>query len=107
MRRRILVALRAGAAVVPLALVSPHAASATTNTTAADAAPDVEYEVLPAVAQDPLGITVAPDGRVIWTEREGTLNVLKPDGTQIVAGRVPVSAAGYGRAVPCALCVEE
>ena len=37
-------------------------------------------------------IQVAPDGRVIWTEREGALKVLLPNGNQITAGRLPVSA---------------
>src|SRR4051812_2836069 len=61
---------------------------------------DVEYEVLSVETQDPLGIDVAPDGRVLWTEREGTLNVLKPDGSQVVAGHLPVSAGAYGGGPP-------
>jgi glucose/arabinose dehydrogenase len=79
-----------------------------TGQTAAQAAgsDDVEYEVLSVATQDPLGIDVAPDGRVIWTEREGTVNVLNPDGSVVVAGHVPVSASGYGGALPCATCTE-
>jgi glucose/arabinose dehydrogenase len=59
---------------------------------AQSASADVEYEVLSEDTQDPLMIQVAPDGRVIWTEREGALKVLLPNGKQILAGRLPVSA---------------
>src|SRR3954451_13957122 len=103
-RRKVALSI-VGIALLPIALSAPGSAAAATP--AAAVGEDVEYEVLPAVTQDPLGIAVAPDGRVIWTEREGILNVLKPDGTQVVAGRVPVSAAGYVRALPCGLCIEE
>jgi glucose/arabinose dehydrogenase len=98
MRRRRRVAVAAVAvALVPLTLTASHPAAAADG-------PGVEYEVLPAVTQDPMGIAVAPDGRVIWTEREGTLQVLKPDGTQITAGKLPVPAGAYGNAAPCATC---
>src|SRR3954451_12060436 len=102
-RRRLALAA-AGAALLPIALSGPGSAAAAT-TTAVAAGDDVEYEVLPAVTQDPLGITVAPDGRVIWTEREGTLNVLTPGGQQVLAGHIPVSAAAYAGA-PCATCTQ-
>jgi glucose/arabinose dehydrogenase len=52
----------------------------------------VEYEVLSTDAKDPLFIQAAPDGRVFWVEREGRIEVLKPDGTQAHVGTLPVSA---------------
>ena len=54
--------------------------------------PDITYEVLSTNTQDPLVIQVASDGRIIWIEREGGLNVLNPDGTQVEAAKLPVSA---------------
>jgi hypothetical protein len=52
----------------------------------------VDYEVLSTDAKDPLFIQVAPDGRVFWVEREGRIEVLKPDGTQANVGTIQVSA---------------
>jgi glucose/arabinose dehydrogenase len=52
----------------------------------------VDYEVLSTDAKDPLFIQVAPDGRVFWVEREGRIEVLKPDGTQANVGTIPISA---------------
>lgn len=78
-------------------LASVVALSASPLLTAAPAAAlplatDVEYEVLVPETQDPLGIDVTADGRVLWTEREGELNVRTPDGTIINAAKLPVSA---------------
>ena len=81
-----IVALLTFLLMMPILGRSPQSASAQT------ASVDVEYEVLTEDTQDPLMIQVAPDGRVIWTEREGALKVLLPDGKQITAGRLPVSA---------------
>ena len=81
-----IVALLTFLLMTPILGRSPQSASAQT------ASADVEYEVLTEDTQDPLMIQVAPDGRVIWTEREGALKVLLPDGKQITAGRLPVSA---------------
>jgi aldose sugar dehydrogenase len=53
---------------------------------------DIQYEILTENAKDPIMIQVAEDGRVIWTEREGGLKVLLPNGKVKLAGRVPVSA---------------
>jgi glucose/arabinose dehydrogenase len=53
---------------------------------------DIEIEVLTTATQDPTDIAVTSDGRVIWTEREGKVKVLLPDGTQVDAGHLPVSA---------------
>ena len=53
---------------------------------------DLEYQVLSTDTQDPTAIQVADDGRVVWVEREGAVRILKPDGTQVEAGRLPVAA---------------
>ena len=52
----------------------------------------VGLDVLTSNTSDPIDLVVADDGRVIWVEREGELNVLLPDGTQIKSPRLPVSA---------------
>jgi glucose/arabinose dehydrogenase len=53
---------------------------------------DIEHHVLTTATQDPTDIAVTSDGRVIWTEREGKVKVLLPDGTQVDAGQLAVSA---------------
>ena len=99
--------MRRLAGVVVALAMAPIALTGTGHAAApAPGSDDVEYEVLSVATQDPLGIDVAPDGRVLWTEREGTLNVLKPDGSQVVAGHLPVSAGAYGGALPCATCTQ-
>ena len=46
---------------------------------------DVVYEVLAEGTNEPTQLEVAPDGRIIWGERDGTINVLTPEGLRIVA----------------------
>jgi MYXO-CTERM domain-containing protein len=84
MRIRCLFAILA-AAVVLLSAGTAHAQTYKFAT-------GVEYEVLSTDTKDPLFIQVAPDGRVFWVEREGRIEVLKPDGTQANVGKLPVSA---------------
>lgn len=79
-------------ALLTLLLTMPMIGRPLQRASAQSASADVEYEVLTEDTQDPLMIQVAPDGRVIWTEREGALKVLLPNGKQITAGRLPVSA---------------
>ena len=50
--------------------------------------PDLAYEVVAEATQEPLSMEVAPDGRVIWAERAGTITVLTPQGTRIVAAEL-------------------
>jgi cytochrome c len=41
---------------------------------------------------DPMELSVAPDGRVFFTERSGTLKIWKPDTqTTVVGGKIPVA----------------
>ncbi|MFT5223642.1 MAG: glucose/arabinose dehydrogenase, partial [Glaciecola sp.] len=63
-------------------------------------APAIEYETLTTDVEEPMSITVADDGRVIWTEREGALKVLTLDGEVILAGRLAVSGNQCGACVP-------
>lgn len=53
---------------------------------------DVGWEILTTDTQDPLSVVVAPDGRVIWTEREGKLKVRTLDGQVVIAAHLDVSA---------------
>jgi hypothetical protein len=69
--------------------------------TAAAQSEAVQYDVLPAVTTDPLSIDVADDGRIIWTQRDGTLWVMTPEGAQIRAGQLAVSANA------CPTCLEQ
>jgi aldose sugar dehydrogenase len=71
--------------VIGFGLLAGPAAAAPTNV-------EVGVDVLSSNANDPIAIEVAEDGRVIWIEREGAVNVLSPDGTQVLAGRLPVSS---------------
>ena len=49
---------------------------------------DLAYEVLAESTHEPLALDVAPDGRVIWAERDGTINVLTPQGLRVVAAEL-------------------
>lgn len=51
----------------------------------------IEYEPLTTDTEEPMSIQVTDDGRVIWTEREGAVRILTPDGEQVMAGRLAVS----------------
>ena len=53
---------------------------------------DVEVEKVTTATQDPTVVEAAPDGRLIWTERKGTVKVLTKAGEVISAGRVAVAA---------------
>ena len=62
---------------------------------------DVAYEVLAEGTNEPLQVEVAPDGRVIWSERDGSIWVLTPEGARIAAGElVPAANA-------CETCTPE
>src|SRR5262245_22725172 len=40
---------------------------------------------------DPMELSVAPDGRVIFIERPGAIKIWKPDtGSMVIAGKLPV-----------------
>ncbi|MDX1510273.1 MAG: PQQ-dependent sugar dehydrogenase [Nitriliruptorales bacterium] len=83
---------RARSRTLPLLLLASAALVAVPWAMPADAQSAlIEYEVLSTDTEEPIAITVADDGRVIWTEREGAVKILTTDGEQILAGRVPVS----------------
>jgi glucose/arabinose dehydrogenase len=81
--------MRALAVLVALFLALMGVSTAAAQVTTGDG---VDYEVLSTDAKDPLFIQVAPDGRIFWVEREGRIEVLKPDGTQANVGTLQVSA---------------
>jgi aldose sugar dehydrogenase len=47
---------------------------------------DIAYEVLTDATNEPLSLEIAPDGRLIWAQRDGIIWVLTPQGAQIMAG---------------------
>ena len=53
---------------------------------------DVVYEVLAEGTNEPTQVEVAPDGRIIWTERDGTIWVLTPGGVQVPAAELRPAA---------------
>jgi glucose/arabinose dehydrogenase len=82
-RAVMLLLLLAGALVLPAA---PAAGQAE------EVDDDVVYEVLAEGTNEPTQVEVASDGRIIWTERDGTINVLTPEGLRIVAAEVRPAA---------------
>src|SRR5687767_5878682 len=81
-----------GVGFVALAIAAPARAQVpnlqTINQPGSTFTADIEHQVLTTATQDPTDIAVTSDGRVIWTEREGEVNVLLPDGTQVSAGQL-------------------
>lgn len=59
---------------------------------------DLAYEVLAEGTSEPLVLEIAPDGRLIWAERDGTIQVLSPNGVLVVAGEMRPAA---NLCVPC------
>ncbi len=49
---------------------------------------DLSYEVVVEATNEPLALEIAPDGRLIWGERDGTINVLTPAGVRILAAEL-------------------
>jgi aldose sugar dehydrogenase len=54
---------------------------------------DVAYEVLSEASNEPLQVEVASDGRVIWAERDGSINVLTPQGVKVTAAELRPAAS--------------
>jgi glucose/arabinose dehydrogenase len=67
--------------VVSLVLTTAPAALAQAQTEN-----DIAYEVLSDLTNEPLALEIAPDGRIIWAQRDGIISVLTPEGAQVVAG---------------------
>jgi aldose sugar dehydrogenase len=53
---------------------------------------DLAHEVLTTDTVDPTRLEVTADGRVLVAERKGAVKIIRPDGTLVTAGRVPVDA---------------
>src|SRR5687767_12931612 len=70
--------------IAGLALTAVPASAAPTDVV-------VRAEVLTTDTSDAISLQVAPDGRIIWGEREGQLNVLTPEGEQFKSERLHVS----------------
>jgi glucose/arabinose dehydrogenase len=81
-----------GASLLLAAFVLPAGLASAQAPNVIQAPADLALEVLSTETQDPSAIDVAPDGRVIWAERKGTVKVIVPGGTAVTAGRVPVAA---------------
>jgi cytochrome c len=69
-------------------LVAGYAATAAET----DSTNQFRKVVLAAQLNDPMELSIAPDGRVFYIERSGALKVWKPDTkTTVIAGRIPVA----------------
>jgi aldose sugar dehydrogenase len=80
-----------GALGLLLALLAP-AAEAQVHVPPFLGPADIELQVLTTEVQDPTAIDVADDGRVVFTERKGTVKVIRPSGEVVTAGRIPTAA---------------
>lgn len=86
----------AGLGATPiLALPAAHADNG-------DVPTDITYQTLTEDVYDPMGVQVAPDGRVIVAQRDGKIRVWHQDGKIVTAGQVPVNAARG-----CGTCAEK
>ena len=73
-----------GVGLLALAISAPAGAQVPpVNVPGSNFTSDLELEVLTTATQDPTDIAATSDGRVIWTEREGKVKVLLPDGTVV------------------------
>src|SRR6201991_4774936 len=82
--------IRAASAVLAASLAC--LGTATTARAQAPVASDFQKVTLDDNTQNPMQLDVAPDGRVFYVERDGRLQIWKPDTQQTVtAGKVPVT----------------
>ena len=86
----------AGAQVVPPLPVLPglpaNVPGNSTGTAIGAMAPDLDLEILSTATQDPTALSVAPDGRVVFAERQGAIKVITTAGVTKEAGRILTSA---------------
>lgn len=93
-------AIRTAAVVAGIALMvgcASTAASAHPGTDHAEAPPEDNFQKVSLVSEvtQPMQLTVAPDGRVLFIERTGGLRIWKPNtGTTVTAGAVAVDTRG-------------
>ena len=62
---------------------------------------DLALQTLSTATMDPTALAVAPDGRVIFAERQGAIKVITTKGETVEAGRILVNATG------CAGCPDQ
>ena len=62
---------------------------------------DLALQTLTTATMDPTALAVAPDGRVIFAERQGAIKVITTKGATVEAGRILVNATG------CAGCPDQ
>jgi|GEM_PF-2715585 len=53
---------------------------------------DLSVETISTDVSDPTIVEVADDGTIVFVERKGAVNLIGPDGAQVEAGVIPVSA---------------
>jgi aldose sugar dehydrogenase len=81
----------AAAAVVVASAVTPAGAQV------GRVDPTIEHQVLVSGLADPTALEVTPDGRVIFVQREGQVNIWKQDGSVVRAAHLPVDAYDRSR----------
>ena len=90
--RGAIVARRVAVLAVALAMVLVAIGPAAAQVPSGPADPLTQYQPLVQGLRDPTALDVAPDGRVIWIQREGKVGIWKQDGTVVEAGTLPVDA---------------
>ena len=88
---------------VPLPVMPgmPAPVPASSTASGAETSKDLVLETLTTATQDPTAISVAPDGRVVFAERQGAVKVITAKGETVEAGRILVNATG------CAGCPDQ
>ena len=79
-----------GAVLVPAAAGAQVPAAS--KAPGAKTAKDLTLELLTEDTTDPTAISVTPDGRVVFAERQGAVKVITSKGTLVTAGTIPVNA---------------
>jgi len=79
---------------LPVAPGLPQPMPPGSNASGGSTAGDLVLETLTTATQDPTAISVTPDGRVVFAERQGAIKVITKQGETVEAGRILVNATG-------------
>jgi glucose/arabinose dehydrogenase len=86
---------------LPVAPGFPESFPSSSRAAGGKTAKGLTLQTLTTATMDPTAISVAPDGRVIFAERQGAIKVITRAGKTVEAGRILVNATG------CAGCPDQ